>query len=199
MGRNKVRVPRARLTCHLVIFVSTLIAISVVLSDCTKQPKPVVGTGEIAPSISKATYDAYRQGGWVPLVEPDSRFVPGTIFETKENTAPRWIYSLETCGFPKKVLAPLNNDTGTFKYSGDANYGAKAVLNIRVSIKADVLKLSADANAKVPRDSSLSLTVPVYTAVHQAIYAKDVLRTLTQPSRGLVKHADDAILPKLPY
>jgi hypothetical protein len=159
----------------------------------------VVGTGEIAPSISKATYDAYRQGGWVPLVEPDSRFVPGTIFETKENTAPRWISSLETCGFPKKVLAPLNNDTGTFKYSGDANYGANAVLNIRVSIKADVLKLSADANAKVTRDSSLSLTVPVYTAVHQAIYAKDVLRTLTQPSRGLVKHADDAILPKLPY
>ena len=159
----------------------------------------MVGTGEIAPSISKATYDAYRQGGWVPLVEPDSRFVPGTIFEIKENTAPRWISSLETCGIPKKVLAPLNNDTGTFKYSGDANYGAKAVLNIRVSIKADVLKLSADANAKVTRDSSLSLTVPVYTAVHQAIYAKDVLRTLTQPSRGLVKHADDAILPKLPY
>ena len=104
MGRNKVRVPRARLTCHRVIFVSTLIAISVVLSDCAKQPKPVVGTGEIAPSISKATYDAYQQGGWVPLVEPDSRFVPGTIFETKENTAPRWISSLETCGFPKTLL-----------------------------------------------------------------------------------------------
>jgi hypothetical protein len=38
---------------------------------------------------------------------------------------------LETCGVPKKVLAPVNNDTGTFKYLGDANYGATAVLNIR--------------------------------------------------------------------
>ena len=97
MGRNKVRVPRARLTCHLVIFVSTLIAISVVLSDCAKQPKPVVGTGEIAPSISKATYDAYRQGGWVPLVEPDSRFVPGTI------SKPRKI--LHRAGFLSKPAA----------------------------------------------------------------------------------------------
>jgi len=277
VGRSKVRVPRARLTCHLVVFVSSLIAISVVLSGCAKQAKPVVGTGEIAPSISKATYDAYRQGGWVLLLEPDSRFVPGTIFETRANTAPRWISSLEACGVPKKVLAPVNNDTGAFKYSGDANYGAKAVLNISgvsagpnfskvssatfqqsdsgasaidilkvmewmnknpaafssicerylsqpdvyvaqesyrvgkgtytlkdstgggISIKADVLKLSADANAKVTGDSSLSLTVPVYTAVHQAIYAKDVLQTLTQPSRGLVAHADDAILSKLPY
>ena len=67
----------------------------------------------------------------MPLLEPDSRFVPGTIFETRANTAPRWISSLETCGIPKEVLAPVNNDTGTFKYSGDANYGAKAVLNIR--------------------------------------------------------------------
>jgi hypothetical protein len=277
MGAGRVRVLRARLSCQPVIFVFSLIAISVVLSSCAKHPRPVIGPGAIAPSISKATYDAYRKGGWVPLVEPDSRFVPGTIFESKENTAPRWISSLETCGVPKKVLAPVNNDTGTFKYSGDANYGANAVLNIRgvsagpnfgkatsttfqqsdsgasaidilkvmawmnqnpaafssicesylsqpdvyvaqesyrvdngtytlkdsksrgISIKADVLTLSADANAKVTGDSSLSLTVPVYTAVHQAIYAKDVLQTLTQPSRGLVKHADDAILSKLPY
>jgi hypothetical protein len=277
MGAGRVRVLRARLSCQPVIFVFSLIAISVVLSSCAKRPRPVIGPGAIASSISKATYDAYRKGGWVPLVEPDSRFVPGTIFETKENTAPRWISSLETCGVPKKVLAPVNNDTGTFKYSGDANYGANAVLNIRgvsagpnfgkatsatfqqsdsgasaidilkvmawmnknpaafssicesylsqpdvyvaqesyrvdngtytlkdsksrgISIKADVLTLSADANAKVTGDSSLSLTVPVYTAVHQAIYAKDVLQTLTQPSRGLVKHADDAILSKLPY
>jgi hypothetical protein len=277
MGAGRVRVLRARLSCQPVIFVFSLIAISVVLSSCAKRHRPVIGPGASASSISKATYDAYRKGGWVPLVEPDSRFVPGTIFETKENTAPRWISSLETCGVPKKVLAPVNNDTGTFKYSGDANYGANAVLNIRgvsagpnfgkatsatfqqsdsgasaidilkvmawmnqnpaafssicesylsqpdvyvaqesyrvdngtytlkdsksrgISIKADVLTLSADANAKVTGDSSLSLTVPVYTAVHQAIYAKDVLQTLTQPSRGLVKHADDAILSKLPY
>jgi hypothetical protein len=131
MGTRRVRVPRARLSCQPVIFVFSLIAISVVLLSCAKHPRPVIGPGPIAPSISKATYDAYRKGGWVPLVEPDSRFVPGTIFETKENTAPRWISSLETCGVPKKVLAPVNNDTGTFKYSGDANYGANAVLNIR--------------------------------------------------------------------
>jgi hypothetical protein len=277
MGRKKVRVPRSRLTCQLVIFVSSLIAISVVLSSCAKQPKPVVGPGEVAPSISKATYDAYRQNGWVPLLEPDSRFVPGTIFETRANTAPRWIASLETCGVPKEVLAPVNNDTGAFKYSGDANYGANAVLNIRgvsagpnfgkatsatfqqsdsgasaidiqkvmawmnknpaafssicerylsqpdvyvaqesyrvgkgiyalkdstgggINIKTDFLKLSADANAKVTGDSSLTLTVPVYTAVHHAVYAKDVLQTLTQPSRGPLAHADDAILSKLPY
>jgi hypothetical protein len=131
MGTSRVRVLRARLSCRPVIFVFSLIAISVVLSSCAKHPRPVIGRGAIAPSISQATYDAYRKGGWVPLVELDSRFVPGTIFETNENTAPRWISSLETCGVPKNVLAPVNNDTGTFKYSGDTNYGASAVLNIR--------------------------------------------------------------------
>src|SRR5580693_6379780 len=130
MGTSRVRVLRARLSCKPVIFVFSLIAISVVLLSCAKHPRPVIGPGPIAPSISKATYDAYRKGGWVPLVKPDSRFVPGTIFESKENTAPRWISSLETCGVPKKV-APVNNDTGAFKYSGDATYGANAVLNIR--------------------------------------------------------------------
>ena len=82
---------------------------------------------------------------------------------------------------------------------GNGTYTLKDSKSRGISINADVLTLSADANAKVTGDSSLSLTVPVYTAVHQAIYAKDVLQTLTQPSRGLVKHADDAILSKLPY
>jgi hypothetical protein len=277
MGSSNIYCVRTRSTYQLVIFGSFVIAIAVVFSSCAKERKPVIGPGANAPSISKATYNAYRKGGWVPLVQPDSRFVPGTIFESKENTAPRWISSLETCGVPKEALAPVHNDTETFKYSGDASYGASAVLNIRgvsagpnfskatsatfqqsdsgasaidiqkvmtwmnknpaafssicesylsqpdvyvaqesyrvgngtytlknskgggISIKVDVLKLSADANAKVTGDSSLTLTVPVYTAVHQAVYAKDVLQTLTQPSRGPVAHADDAILSKLPY
>jgi hypothetical protein len=75
MGTSRVRVLRARLSCKPVIFVFSLIAISVVLLSCAKHPRPVIGPGAIAPSISKATYDAYRKGGWVPLVEPDSRFV----------------------------------------------------------------------------------------------------------------------------
>ena len=108
MGAGRVRVLRARLYCQPVIFVFSL-SRSLVLSSCAKRPRLVIGPGAIASSISKATYDAYRKGGWVPLVEPDSRFVPGTIFETKKNTAPRWISSLETCGVPKKVLAPVNN------------------------------------------------------------------------------------------
>ena len=82
---------------------------------------------------------------------------------------------------------------------GNGTYTLKNSTGGGISIKADVLKLSADANAKVTGDSSLTLTVPVYTAVHQAVYAKDVLQTLTQPSRGPVAHADDAILSKLPY
>jgi len=254
-----------------------MIGIVVVLSGCAKQPKAPIGPGPVAPRISKATYDAYRKGGWVPLLEPDSRFVPGTIFETKQDTAPRWISSLESCGVPKEVLSPVNNVTGSFKYTGDSDYEAKAVLNIRgvtagpnfgkttsatfqqsdagasaidiikvmdwmsknssafsstcknylsqadvyvaqesyrvgtgtytlkdstgggINIKANVLQFSADASAKATGDSSLTLTVPVYTAVHQAAYAKDVLQTLTQPSRGSVEYADDAILSKLPY
>jgi hypothetical protein len=34
--------------------------------------------------------------------------------------------------------------------------------------------------------------------VHECVYARDVLQTLTQPSRGSVEYADDAILAKLP-
>src|ERR1700686_118804 len=86
-----------------------MITLAAVLCGCAKQPKAPIGPGPVPPGISKATYDAYRKGGWVPLLEPDSRFVPGTIFETKENTAPRWISSLETCGVPKEVLAPVSN------------------------------------------------------------------------------------------
>ena len=268
---------RLRSSRRLASFGFEMIAIAAILSGCVKQPKATVAPGPIPPEISKPTYQAYRSGGWVPLWEPDSRFVPGTIFEVQQNTVPRWISSLDTCGVPKEVLAPVNNNTGTFKYTGDSTYGAKAVLNIHgvtagpsfskvttatfqqsdsgasaidiikvmewmnknpaafssvcknylsqpniyvvqesyrvgsgtytlkdstgggITLKADILKLSADANAKISGDSSLTLTVPVYTAVHQAVYAKDVLQTLTQPSRGSVDYADDAILAKLPY
>lgn len=262
---------------RLVNFGLGTIIIAAILSGCVKQPKAPVGPGPIPPEIAKATYKAYRSGGWVPLWEPDSRFVPGAIFEVQQDMAPRWISSLDTCGVPKDILATVDNNTGTFKYTGDSSYGAKAVLNIHgvtagpsfnkattatfqqadsgasaidiikvmewmnknptafsslcknflsqpnvyvaqesykvgsgtytlkdstggaLTLKADILKLSGDANAKISGDSSLTLKVPVYTAVHQAVYAKDVLQTLTQPSRGSVDYADDAILAKLPY
>ena len=42
MGAGRVRVLRARLSCQPVIFVFSLIAISVVLSSCAKRPRPVI-------------------------------------------------------------------------------------------------------------------------------------------------------------
>ena len=61
---------------------------------------------------------------------------------------------------------------------GSGTYTLKDSTGGGISIKANVPKVSVDANAKVTGDSSLTLTVPVYTAVHQAVL-KDVLQTLT--------------------
>ena len=105
MGSSNIYRVRTRSTYQLVIFGSFVIAIAVVLSSCAKEPKPVIGPGANAPSISKATYNAYRKGGWVPLVQPDSRFVPGTIFESKENTAPHWISSLGNLRCPQRGVS----------------------------------------------------------------------------------------------
>ena len=38
--------------------------------------------------------------------------------------------SLETCGLPKDVLAPVNSTGGVFESNNDFNYGADALLKI---------------------------------------------------------------------
>jgi hypothetical protein len=251
------------------------------LVSCKKQPVAPVGPGLIAPSISKATYQAYKDGGWTPLPEPDSRYVPGTIFEVIVNQNPRWMSSLQSCGVPADVLAPVSNNSGDFKYSGTSNYGASAVLTIKgvtagpdfkkaqtaefdqsdaggssvdivklgswlaaaenqnkfnsfcktllakpdmyiatesyrvgsgtyslkdttdaklqlKGLNIKVLNISADANADLSGDSTLTLKVPVYTAVHKAIYANNFLQTLGNPT-STPAYADQKINQGLPY
>jgi len=266
-----------------IFLVVVLVGLTMCLVICSQRPKPVVGPGMLPPEQSKATATAYKAGGWVPLQEPDSRFVPGTIFLAVPDQWPQWVSSLETCGVPKDVLQSVSNTTGSFKYSGDSTYGAKAVLSIsgvtagpdfsaaqaatfvqsdagasaidiikvgewlqknpssfsvlckdylskpnmfvaqesyRVGsgnytlkdsknaalslkgISTKILNLSTDANAKITGDSSLTLTVPVYTAVHQAVYADDMLDLiLGRPGRGGqgLTYADSKINQSLPY
>ena len=45
-----------------------------------KASAQVAGPGIVPPKKVKATFAAYKAAGWVPLQEPDSRFVPGRIF-----------------------------------------------------------------------------------------------------------------------
>ncbi len=78
--------------------------------------------------------------------------------------------------------------------------------NIALSLnglQTKILNLSADANAKISGESSLTLTAPVYTAVHEAVYANDMLDVIngTSGSRGAVhalKYSDASINETLP-
>jgi len=244
-----------------------------------KEPKQVVGPGLLPPKQAKATIEAYKKGGWVALVEPDTRFRPGTIFMADKNTYPQWVSSLDSCGVPKEVLTPIINNSGAFRFTGESVYGAGAVLtihgitagpdfkkaqsatfeqsdagaaaidiikvgewlrknkdkfsplcrnllsqpniyvaqesyrvgqgsytlkdskNFSLNIKGPDLKiiaLSAHASAKITGESTLTLTVPVYTAVHKVVYADDVLQLIQGRSRGELNYADGAINNVLP-
>lgn len=272
-----------RITLLTSILLIVVVALGIAFVNHSRQPKQVVGPGMLPAEQAKATSAAYKAGGWIPLQEPDSRFVPGTIFEAVPGQWPRWVSSLESCGVPKDVLNAISNNTGSFKYTGDSGYGAKAVLavhgvtagpdfsaartatfaqsdagasaidiiklgvwlhknpssfselcrnylsketvfvaqesyrvgigtytlrdssNAVVSLKGlqtKILNLSADANAKITGDSSLTLTVPVYTAVHQAVYATDMLDlvngTFASRGSGELHYADARINESLP-
>src|ERR1700758_2414664 len=90
--------------------------------------QPGNGPGMMLPKKAKATLAAYKSAGWIPLQEPDSRFVPGTIFRALPGQWPQWISSLESCGVPKVILKPTRNNSGAFQYTGESVYGASAVL-----------------------------------------------------------------------
>ena len=250
------------------------------LSGCAKQPKMPIGPGMLAPTIAKATSQAYKDGGWIPLQEPDSRFVPGTIFQAATNQKPQWLSSLQSCGVPVDVLAPSSNNSGDFKYTGASTYGANATLTIKgvtagpdfkkaqnaefdqsdaggsavdivkvgswlgdagnqskflpfcktllakpdiyiatesyrvgagtyslkdstnatlqlKGITTPILNIAANADADISGDSTLTLKVPVYTAVHRAIYANSLLQTLGNPASA--GYADSKLLQGLPY
>jgi hypothetical protein len=233
------------------------------------------GPGMMLPKKAKATLAAYKAAGWIPLQEPDSRFVPGTIFRAIPGQWPQWISSLESCGVPKAILKPTRNNSGAFQYSGESVYGASAVLALpgvspgaafssahsaviqqsdagasaidiikvgawirqnhaafsdvcrsylskpntyvaqesyRVGNGTYVLKdkkdaalslqglliISPSASVKKTGETSLTLTTPVYTAVHGAVYANDLLELMTAPSRGVLNYADSDIDSALP-
>ena len=256
----------------------SLAGIAAVLIGLTACP-PEKAQLPVAPAVQGAsTLNAYKKAGWVPLNEPDSRFVPGTIFQAEPGKFPTWVSSLETCGVPKDVLAPVNSTGGVFESNKDFNYGADALLkiygvtagpnfnmvktvtlkqsdsgpsgidilkvgqwlrhnpaafdslcksylskpNIYVAqesyrignatytlkdskdaaikiegVRTSVVELAPTATAKISGGSSLTLTVPVYTAVHEAIYANDVL-DLIEGTRGVggQLHSADAEINK---
>jgi hypothetical protein len=233
------------------------------------------GPGMILPKKAKATLAAYKAAGWIPLQEPDSRFVPGTIFRALPGQFPQWISSLESCGVPKAILKPTKNNSGAFQYNGESVYGASAVLSLpgitagpefksansavvqqsnagasavdiikvgdwilhnhasfsdacrsylskpntyvaqesyrvgsgtyALKDKKDVtlnlrglLLISPSASVTKSGETSLTLTTPVYTAVHGAVYANDLLELMTTPSRGVLNYADTEINSGLP-
>ena len=252
-----------------------VVATAVSLFVLAKASAQMAGPGMVPPKKAKATFAAYKAAGWVPLQEPDSRFVPGTIFRAVPGQWPQWISSLESCGVPKQVLKPVRSNSGTFQYNGESVYGASAVLSLpgisagpdfkkaqiatfeqadagasaidiikvgdwirknhpafsdicrsylskpnifvaqesyRVGSGTYTLKDSKEASLKLQGlllispsvgvrksgESSLTLTVPVYTGVHEAIYANDLLELITAPSRGVINYGDSEINSALP-
>ena len=252
--------------------IALLVVIFSLAGTTAAQP---TGPGIVLPKKAKATLAAYKAAGWIPLQEPDSRFVPGTIFRVLPGQWPQWISSLESCGVPKAVLKPSRNNTGAFTFNGESVYAASAVLALPgVSPGAgfssahsalvqqsdagasaiDIIKvgdwirknhaafsdvcrsylskpntyvaqesyrvgngtyvlldkkdaalslqgllmISASASVKKSSDTSLTLTTPVYTAVHGAVYANDLLELMTAPSRGVLNYADTDIDNALP-
>lgn len=86
---------------------------------------------------------------------------------------------------------------------GSGTYTLKDSKNAALNLKGfqfKILDLSADANAKITGESSLVLTVPVYTAVHQAVYAKDMLDLIntTRGRKSKVRFGDANIIKTLP-
>ena len=250
------------------------------VADCARNPGATTGPGPVPPRPSAATAAFYKNNGWVPLPEPDSRFEPGTIFDLDEKTGVRYLSSLQTCGVPATVLTPVTNNTGTFTNLASAEYGASAPLKIagvsvgpefkriqkttfaqsdagassfdliqvliwlgrnaasfepvckeflarpgvfiaqeayRVGqgkytlhdntgakldikgIKTQFLTIDPSANVKVEQDSTLVLTVPVYTAVRRIVYADGVFQVLGGASPTAKPDADKDINQKLPY
>jgi hypothetical protein len=246
---------------------------------CLKNPVTPPAVQPVVSKPDKQTLSFYKSGGWIPLGEPDSRFVPGSIFEMKPSQYPRWISSLGTCGVPDDVSKPNTSNGGTFSYTGTANYGASVVAKIKgvtlgpnfskattatldqtgsgpsglniiaiaiwmsknggafssictgylsqpdiyvaqesylvssgkytlkdstgaklnlLGLNNKILSLSANADATITADSSLQLSVPVYTALHAAVEANGLLKTLGNPSAGAIPVADQQILSKLP-
>ena len=263
--RNRERfLPYCFIFCSAVVF--TLLTLF-----ATTAAQPASGPAIMTPKKAKATLAANGAADWLPLQEPDSRFVPGTIFHAVPGQYPQWTSSLEKgCGVPKPVLKPVRDNIGTFQYFGDSVYGASALLRLPgISARPEFTKaqtvafqqsdagasaidviqvrrwirkddsafsiicprflakpntyvaqeshrsgngtytlrdskdvslqsqglffISSSVSIKKSGESSLSLTVPVYTAVHGAVHANDLLKLMTAPAKSGLHYADTDI------
>ena len=107
-------------------------------------------------------------------------------------------------GLCKNYLSEPNTFVAQESYRvGSGTYTLKdsknAALNLK-GLQTKILILSADAHAKITGESSLTLTVPVYTAVHQAVYAQDMLELVVNPERGGgLNYGDAEINKSLPH
>jgi len=87
-------------------------------------------------------YKFYVDHHWVPLAEPDSRFGPGTVFTLAPGDDPRWQGSLQDCGLPATLVAPVQGSAGKLAFNMSGDYGASAVLQLKgVSVGPDFSKV----------------------------------------------------------
>lgn len=75
--------------------------------------------------------DVYKKAGWTPLDYPDSKFEPGSVVVAGGNEGIRWIGHARSCGIPEDILRPTPGNIGNLNFTGNARYGAKAVLKIK--------------------------------------------------------------------
>lgn len=69
--------------------------------------------------------------GGVPLVVPDSRYVPGSVFQLRPEKPPAFLDSeefLRSCAVPNDLLTPLTGNPMSAQVAGSAEFGADALL-----------------------------------------------------------------------
>ena len=66
---------------------------------------------------------------WVPLTVPDSRIGPGAIISIKKGEV-AWESSLDKCGAPKNVMAPVPSNASGIDAKTEGEYGADVALKI---------------------------------------------------------------------
>ena len=109
-----------------------LVALSLLATGCPK-----------VEDVTQPLYRFYVDHGWIPLPEPDSRFSPGTVFSVlPDRRNLRWEGSLQDCGLPSDLVAPVQAAAGQLQFNLSGDYGASAALQIKgVSAGPDFSKV----------------------------------------------------------
>ena len=140
---------------------------------------------------SKEIYKYYLAHGWVPLPEPDSRFVPGMIVKIdKARQEFLSLGSLKDCGVPESAFGADGTGSGAqLSFTVDNDYGANAVLKIH--------GVSAGPEWSKVYKATLTLDKHGTTTANLAkfkLYLADTTATFPDACKSLLSAADTYVV-----